>query len=468
MNRILNATRNWMAAAAIALAVLVPAVPAFALDRVTLKAGNKVVEGTIIREVDGNIFFKYLENGVEKRVMFSPGEILKIERDVTAAAPTPAAVPAPPTTPAATPTTTPAAAPDSKDPKASPTDAAAAPAAAPADSGTAAPTKKTPKAVVITLGDKENGDMVGVYFTAHSLREIIPDLEKTLGTDRSGVVVFRIYSGGGAAFEVPKLHDVIRNEYMRRWRVVAWVESSISAAAMTPHCLSEIYFTTEANYGACTMFSGNLVMSRGVELESALALMEKVSRQAGYDPLIMRSMQIPVPVSATIYPDGSVKFWEDETSGEILVNRAGEILTLNSVTAAQIKFSKGTADTLSDLTKLMGYAELDWVGEKVPGIAWPVSREERAQMNFRKKTKADEERVNEYFRRYQTAIGVASGLRDREDRAKAVGKARQALDEIKRMIKNNPAFLQMEMGMEEGEYKQWLEVQEKLMRDLLK
>jgi hypothetical protein len=464
LNQLIARARGWAIAVVVTLALALPALQALALDRITLKSGNKVIEGTIIREVDGNIFFKYVENGVEKNARFAPAEILKIERNVDAPGAAPSA-PAP--APTATPSTP--ASPASETPASPKTDAIPAAAAGAAAAATpAAPTSKVPKAVVITLGDKENGDEVGVYFTAHSLREIIPDLEKDLGTDRSGIVVFRIYSGGGLATEVPKLHAVIRNEYMKRWRVVAWIESSISAAAMTPHCIPDIYFTKEANYGACTMFSGRLKMSTGAPLESVLSMMEKVSREAGYDYKIMRSMQIPEPLSATVFPDGRVQYWQDETSGEILVNRKGEILTLNSVTAARLKFSKGTADTLEDLTRLMGYKELDWIGDKVPGFAWPISREEKAQIAFRKKSKADEERTNEYIGRYQTAVGVAQSLQNKDDRAKAVGKARQALDEIKRMIRNNPAFIMMGMNMDEAEYKQWIEEQEKLLRELMR
>lgn len=463
LNGLFAKARGCLVAATLAIAIALPAFSAMALDRITLKDGNKVIEGTIVREVSGSIFFKYIENGVEKQVRFSPDQIAKIERDVKPAdkAPAPATTPTATPAPATTPTATPVA---SAPAPTAPTDTTAA-----AGTGAAAPTgNKVPKAVVITLGDRDNGDMVGMYFTAHTLKEIIPSLEKTLGTDRSGVVVFRIYSGGGYTAEVPKLHAVMRKEYMKRWRTVAWVESSISAAAMTPHCLDEIYFTSQANYGACTMYSGNLKMSKGWELESVLALMEKVSRESGYDFKIMRSMQIPDALSATVHPDGNVEFFADETSGDILVNRKGEILTLNAVTAAQIKFSKGTADTLEELTKLMGYQELDFVGEKVPGIGWPVSKEEREQMNFRKKTKADEQRFNEYIRRYETAVQVASGLQNRDDRVKAVGKARQALEEIKRMVANNPAFRDFRFGMDANEFKNWLEEQEKILRDLMK
>lgn len=427
--------RSLAMACALALATLVPAQLAHAVDRVTLKEGNKVLEGEIVREVEGYIWLKYKIGAIEKEEMITPDKIAKIERGGSS-------------TPA-------------------PAVAVAGAAATPVKGDKPATGGKTPKAVVITLGDRTNGDMVGVYFTAHALKGIVPELEKELGTDRTGVVVFRIYSGGGMAIEVPKMHQVIREEFMPRWRTVAWVESSISAAAMTPHCIEEIYFTPQANYGACTMFSGNLVMSRGYALENVLQQMERVSRQAGYDPLIMRSMQIPDPLSATIQPDGTVKFYPDETSGEILVNRKGEILTLNAETAKQIKFSKGTADTLKDLERLMGYQELDWVGENVKGVAWPVSPAERTQMEFRVKTKRDEERTRDYFQRYQTALQVAAQQQDRDARVKAVGKARQALDDIKGMIRNNPNFIIQIFGTEdENEYKKWLEEQEKRLREL--
>lgn len=428
--------RTLVALAAFVLALVLCATPAHALDRVTLKEGNRVIEGTIIKEIDGIVWIRYKVAGIEQVSHFSPDEIAKVERDSKA---------------------------DTKaDTK---VDAAAAGATVAAASSTG----KTPKAVVITLGDRTYGEEVGVYFTAHALREAIPTLEKELGTDKSGVVVFRIYSGGGLGSEVDKMWDVIRNDYMKRWRCVAWIEAAISAAAMTAHCMEEIYFTSQANYGACTGWYGSLIAVKGYQLEVYLEKMRKISLEAGHDPLIMRSMQIQQPLSATILPDGSVKFYADTTSGDILVNREHEILTLNAVTAAQIKFSKGTADTLDELARLMGYKELDWVGENVKGIAWPVCKAERMQIDFRKKTKADEERLNDYFRRYQTALSVAQQIQNKDDRAKAVGKAREAFEDIKRMMKNNPYFMLQVLNTDDPKvYQEWVEKQEKLLRELLK
>lgn len=456
LRSILCRTHGWAMAIVLCVMLALPAF-SFALDRLTLKDGHKVIEGTIVQEIDGNIFFKYKEGGVEKQKRFTMDEILKIERNVDTAPAAPAASEpaAPAKDPAKSTDTTPAT-----------TGAAAAGAAAATPA--AAPKSKTPKAVVITLGDRTNGEMIGVYITAHQLRQMLPDLEKELGTDRSGVVVFRVYSGGGYLFEINRIWDAIRNDYQKRFRCVAWIESAISAAAMSSHCMSEIYFTSQANYGACTGWSGNLVAVKGVGLQQALSMMEATSRSSGYDPQIMRSMQIQEPLSATVNPDGSVSFYKDTTSGDILVNRDHEILTLNAQTAERIKFSKGTADSLDELTKLMGYKELEWVGKDVPGVKWPVSRAEQDNMDFRRKTKYDEDRTNEYYRQYQTEVAFAESVA-REDRPKFVGKARQTLEKFKSMLRNNPAFnLTVFNSQDDETAKKWLEEQDKLLRELLK
>jgi hypothetical protein len=405
--------------------------PALAVDKVTLKDG-KVLEGTITREVEGYIWVKYSVAGIEREQMFAPSEVSKIERDAASAPATAAPVTAKTDTPAP-----------------------------------AAHRSGVPKAVVITLGDEVNGDMVGVYMTAHQLEEAIPELEKLLGTDGSGIVVLRIHSGGGLAIEVPKISDVIQNEYKKRWRTVAWIDTAISAAAMSAHCLEEIYFTSQGNYGACTMFSGRLVAAKGRQLEEALAMMEKISARGNHNPLIMRAMQIQQPLSASIDSNGEVHWYGDPTSGDILVNPPHEILTFNAKTAERLKFSRGTADNLEELGHAMGYQEVDWLGKPDPSTAWPVSKVEKEQMEFRKRVHNDEMRTNEYIRDYQMEVGAAQSA-PREDRPKFVGRARATLEKIKAMVRNNPNFSFMAYNMTMDEFNDFIEQQEKMLRDLLR
>jgi hypothetical protein len=414
----------------VCLVVLAGVTLAQAADKVTLK-GGKVVEGTIVREVEGAVWIKTSVGGVEVEEMYGPNDISTIQRDAASA---PAK---------AEPVTT------------------GVPTLVKPKSGSS-----VPKACVITMGDEENGHMVGIYMTADILHRAIPALEEELGTDRTGVVVLRFHSGGGMGSEVQKISDVIQNELKPRFRTVGWIESAISAAAMSAHCLEEIYFTTQGNYGACVGFYGSLDKPvQGRELEDALFEMEKISARGGYNPLIMRAMQVQQPLSAHIDENGEVHWYGDVSSGEIIVNRPKDILTFNAVTATKVKFSKGTADSLEELAKAMGYQELDWVGKQVKGVPWPVTKAEKMQMDFRHQVHEDEGRTNEYYTTYQLNIQAAASEQDPVKRGAFVGRARSCLDKIKHMVKNNPAFRLTIFGGREN-YNDWLDKQEKLLREL--
>lgn len=433
MNKIIRSLRA-MAMALAAITAVCVATPSALADKVTLKDG-RVFEGQIVREEFGYVWIKTTVAGVPREEMFSVDrDVASLERD--------SATPAP-----------------------------AAAAATPADPEEAEETllPKKPgevRGVVLTLGDRAN-NMVGVYMVANVLEEVIPMLEKEIGTDHTGVVVMRITSGGGYGMEVQKISDAVHNEFKKRWRTVAWIETAISAAAMSAHCFEEIYFTTNGNYGACTGFYGSLDRPvEGLELEESLAQMERISSRGGYDTLIMRAMQIQQPLSATVLPTGEVKWYGDATSGDIVVNRTGEILTFDHVLADKVKFSRGTADTLEELTTLLGYKEINWVGKKVPGVAWPISRAEKRQMDFRKQVKNDEDNLNSWYNLYQTNLGVAQGMPPAQ-RGPWLGKARSFLDKIKNMIRNNPAFARNLFGGRK-EFQEWLKEQERIIAELAK
>lgn len=403
-----------------------------ATDKITLKDG-KVVEGTIVREVDGYIWLKYSLGGIDHEQMFRPDEVGTVDRDA-------------PSTPDGAP--------------------AAAPGAAPTRAKDGAP-----RAAVITLGSREadQGDEVGIYMTAHELQEMLPLLKEELGDDGSGVVVLRVTSGGGLLLEIERISDEIQNVYKKNFRTVAWIDSAISAAAMSSHCIEEIYFTPQGNYGACTGWSGQLVAVKGRGLEEVLYLMERISARGGYNKLVMRSMQIQQPLSATIDANGEVKWYNDTTSGDIMVNREGEILTFNAETAKRVKFSKGTAATIDDLRKLMGYQELNWVGKQVKGTPWPVSKAEEWNIAYRRQVHKDEEHIQEYFRSYNLQIQAATGEQTREGRGKFVNKARQTLQRLRDAARTNPNFALLQLNVtNEKDLRDFFDEQEKRLRDLLR
>ena len=411
----------------LAVVVLLLAIPVGAAraDKIFLKDGRSF-EGQVVREVNGLVWFKV--GKISEPVLFRPSEIDRIDRT---AAPEPE--------------------PDARAEQDRPKRDSARHSGA-------------PRAAIITLGEGGDKDMVGLYMTADSLRKTIPLLEK----ENVDVVVLRINSGGGALLEIQKLSDVIQNELKPRFRTVGWIESAISAAAMSAHCLEEIYFTPQGNYGACTGWSGQLVAVKGRELEEVLYMMEKISARGHHDPAIMHAMQHSrYPLSCTIEADGTVTWYQDETSGDILVNPKGRILTFDAPEALKYGFSQGTAATYEELGHLMGYEELDWVGEFGPTDIYPVCDAEKYMRQFRNQVHEDEQRVREYIFKFRSAVETAQGT-PREDRGKFVNLARKALNQIVRAVDNNPNFPLFELNMRPDLFPEWVEQQKQLLRDLMK
>lgn len=308
-------------------ALLLTPVSAMA-DTLYLKDG-RVLEGTVEREEEGFVFFVIEVGGIRDSRLFPREEILRIERDKdTPGANTPAK-----------PETKPGSDPSARQ-KA-------------IDAGAI-------KIAFITLGDPPN-DMVGPFMNADALEESIELLED----DEPDIVVLWINSGGGALFEVQPLSDVIEKTIKPKYRVVAWIESAISAAAMTATTCEEMYFMSRGNYGAAVAFSqegGTLASVQGEELEQILRFGEELSRRGNRDPLILKAMQKRMPLSCDIDANGVVT-WREDTSGEYVVSPATQILTLNAVDAQKYRVSGGIADTKDELAKLLGAPEWVEVGQ---------------------------------------------------------------------------------------------------------
>lgn len=429
-----------LALAAATLLVALPARPvsaasALAADKITLKNG-KVVEGTITKEMDGYVWITTKLDGIEQNLFYSPTDIAKIERGGDAT-------------------------PKVDDPAKKTGDAQPAPAAR--KSG-------VPRIAILTLEGE-----VGIQFAAKPLEDAIDDLKKDNVTD----VVLKVKSGGGLLLEIQRVSDVIHNKYKKEFRTVGWIESAISAAAMSSYCLEEIYFMPNGNFGACTGWSGQLVAVKGRELEQVLQMMEKISARGNHPREIMRAMQISSDpaelstlqiappagqLSATIDDNGEVHWYQD-LSGQYTLNPKGDlkILTFNAEDAAKFKFSRGTAATKEELAKLMGYNEVEWVGKEKPGYRWPVSKAEERQIRWREDTSDAQARFNQHMTKYQLAVQNAGASQDKQGRASFVNKARQALETLKQIARNHPNFVLLFNLTPE-----WFEQQEELLRKLMK
>ena len=128
--------------------------------------------------------------------------------------------------------------------------------------------------------------------------------------------------------------------------------------------------------------------------------------------------------------------------------------------------SKGTTDDHRELGRLMGYNEIDWVGETVPGIPYPVSKAEAEMRKFRDRTHRDEQRVNVYIADFQRAFASAQGA-PAERRGAFVNQARRALRNIERMVANNPNFALLNLNLiSDEEFRQWVRDREEELREL--
>lgn len=419
INQLLRRMTTVLAGLTLAATMLLGTVSvARAGDKVVLKDG-RILEGEITRELNGSVWLTYTIGGVEQKGFFAAGEIDRVEHDDGKAPP-----PSDPQKP--------------KD-----------------DAATQVKPKRAgvPRGVVITLEEE-----VGIQFSAKPLEDMIPWLEE----QQVDLVVLKVNSGGGLLLEIPKLHKVLYEDYKPRFRTVAWIESAISAAAMTSHVLEEIYFMKDGNYGACTGWHGALELADEFTTEKALAMMEEVSAKGNHPKEIMHSMQLGFPLSCNRDANGEFH-WFNTEEGEFLVNPKDRILTFDSEQATRFKFSKGTADNLDTLTHLLGYPEVDWLGEHVAGEIFPICKGEQDMRKWRSEiTKAEDDFQTNYVK-YSMAVQNAQSSPDIRQRGTFVGLARRHLAVIERAAKTYPNFMLLR-----GLTKEWFEQQHQLLKDLMK
>ncbi len=412
-----------IAALVLALACTVSAPSAFASqiepqDVVKLKDGREL-KGTIVKEQNGYI---WLDLGIGQELFLSPDKIEEIIRASDAPIPT------------------------GNEP------ALNATAEAKGEKAWEHVPGVTRAAVITAEG------MVGMSMAAKPLREAIPMLE----AEGVNLVVYKINSGGGLLLEIQQLSDVLELEYKPKFQLVAWIDSAISAAAMTGLTIENVYFMPKGNFGAATGWSGQLVAMKGRGLEDVYYKMEKISARGGKDPQIIKAMQHHFELSYDINEEtGEVKFYQDLT-GQHILNNGAEILTLNAITAEQCGFSAGTAGTLQELQALLekSVGEIVWVGEDVEGIPFPICKAEEHQRKYREEVHYQETRLDEVGIKYEMELNNARGV-PVNSRGGFLKRAESYLARIKQMVKINP-----NLGLLNNITDDWFAQQEEIIRNL--
>lgn len=368
--------------------------PAWAqADKVFLKDG-RVIEGVITREGDGFLYISYKFGEMDRNEFVLRSNIDHIERDAdTATDDSKSKTPIHPDVPAPTPTPTP----DST-PRAKLTPSNAPPGAC--------------KIAFITLEGE-----VGPEMNAGALRHSV----ELLSDDEPDIVVLKINSGGGALFEIQKLSDVIEKDIKPKYRVVAWIESAISAAAMTAFTSEEIYMLKEGNIGAATAFSmsgGRATAAKGEDLERIFREMERICKRGNHDYKIMRAMEVPTDLSADIDANGTIT-WRYDLEGQHIVSTTNKILTFNSIDAVKFGLARSVADNKDDLARALGCDSWVEVGKDA----------DEYQQKFRNNVKQAQVRATELLQKMN--IAVKSG---------SLSRARSFLGQLRGLVRRAPSL----------------------------
>jgi len=394
-----TAIRRLLLALTLIVASAAALAPADALaDKIYLKDGT-VLEGELGREGDTFIYITIEVGGVKQNQLVLKSTIERIERDDQPDAET-----------------------ESEPDPASETGAASAPAAPERESSPRRIDPDATKIAFLSLGEP-NRDMVGPFLNAAALRESIELLED----DDPDIVVLHVNSGGGALSEVPRLRSVITRRLKPKHRTVVWVESAISAAAMTSITVEEIYFMPRGNFGAAVAFtqdSSGAQAVEGIELDQVLELGRELSREGRHDPLIMEAMQKQMDLSCDINEYGYIT-WREDLQGEHIVSRSNRILTFNALDAEKYGLSLGTASTKQELATLLQADEWVEVGQDA----------EEYLVEFRANVFEAQVEIGELFQKMQLAMSAGE-----------YGRALRFLGELRSWARRAPSWTEYSAG----------------------
>jgi hypothetical protein len=167
------------------------------------------------------------------------------------------------------------------------------------------------------------------------------------------IIVLKVDSGGGYGRTWSDIKDVIF-DVRENHRVVAWLESAISAAAMTVYCCDEIYYTSMGEVGSCTGYSGhpnNPLSPAGQQI--MIDEMEKVIARSSRTPYLAAPMfLLDVWLSYDKDPlTGEITYYPSDEGAHILSE--GKNLTLSARQALDAELCDGIADNEEELLALL-------------------------------------------------------------------------------------------------------------------
>ena len=199
-------------------------------------------------------------------------------------------------------------------------------------------------------------EVIGMHVTASYLERCLADAVKR----NPSVIVLQMDSPGGFISEVDKLVDMIHLRG-KKTRVVVYVQSAISAAAITSLACDEIYFAPQAIFGAATAYQEDAFGLPEAIAEKFQSVWRARARSAaalgGHNPLLAEAM---IDKSMELYivkhEGGQISIKAGKpTKGERVITTNDKLLTMTAGEAIEAGLSSGTVGNLDELGKKLGF-----------------------------------------------------------------------------------------------------------------
>ena len=206
-----------------------------------------------------------------------------------------------------------------------------------------------------------NTDLPKVFFlpieggvgdgTRHNEMKRIGEIADQYGPGQ--IIVLRVNSPGGLVLEADRISATL-TDIGTRHRLVAWIQSAISAAAYTSlHC-RQIYFMKTGNLGSATMFAGQTAID-GPELAAWVKKFGDIAEENGHSRDLVEAMITNGELCSYDRGDGETPPQIYGTlEGEINLSNENQNLTINATDAVACGFAAGIADNEEELALLLG------------------------------------------------------------------------------------------------------------------
>ncbi len=182
-----------------------------------------------------------------------------------------------------------------------------------------------------------------------------------------GQIIILLMDSHGGGIEMETIQNTIM-KVKKRHRVIAWIQTAISAAAASAIACDEIYFMTDGTLGAMTGYSGTTAL-KDEELEAWLRTAGQWMENGGRYKYIAHAMiHAPSLLSYDKDEGTGVVVWYNDLSGQHVLSDEESNLVFTSGVATDCGFADGIADTGEELAKLLDLAEwreIDTYGRKV-------------------------------------------------------------------------------------------------------